>query len=343
MFGNFIVSGGPLSNARAHGEWAPRSGVLGTPILDPARRRIPRGRAAEVGAFRVCEPRVGDTDEAGRDMVEEHAVPALAPAGTSIRARWASGVAWGAALCFAVATAGAVDSAAGSALAAFFLVLALVSPTAPASEVPRPARWAVTAAIVACVIQLVPLPEAVRAVIAPAPTAARADLRGLGLQGNWTPISVDVGATVYEGLLWAAAAAALAVLARREGPPFGARLAVGALVVLHVVAWIDWVAGTRVFPLTQIEDPWGLGQARLRFMDFAGWLVNRNHWAALGTILWPLAAHWAWTGGTARRVAGTLAVVGVVASVLATGSRAGLAVVALQGLALVAFVGLRLS
>ena len=246
--------------------------------------------------------------------------------------RIAAALAWTLLVAFALVTAGAVDPAAGAAISAFFLLHALLGSVAARSEIPKAARIAVAAAIVACVVQLIPLPEAVRAILAPGPTSARADLRALGLQGSWAPISVDVGATVTECVLWAGAAAALAVLARPAGPPVGARLVVGLLVVLHGLAWLDLGVGTRILPLTHIEDPWGVGQDALRHADFAGWLIDRNHWAALGVILWPLAALWASRGGPARRAAGIAAAVAVVGSVLATKSRAGLGIVGLQAL-----------
>jgi O-antigen ligase len=251
-------------------------------------------------------------------------------------------VAWLALVAFAVATGGAVHPAAAGAVAGFFLLHALVARVATREEQPRLARWAVTAAVVACAATLVPLPESVRAAIAPGPAAARADLRALGLQGGWAPITVDVGATVSEAVAWVAAGAALALLSRRGGPPRGAAWALGALAVLHGVAWVDLAIGTRVLPLTHIEDPWGVGQEVLRSADFAGWLVNRNHWAALGVVLWPLAVAWAWrTPSPARRFAGTVAASLVVASVVATRSRAGLAVLVLQALAGVVVLALR--
>ena len=218
----------------------------------------------------------------------------------------------------------------------------MFAPVARREDVPVAARLAVAAAVLACVLQLIPLPEVVRRVLAPGATAARSDLRELGLAGAWAPISVDVGATVFEGVLWAGAAAALAVMARRQGPPAGARLAIGVLVALHGVAWVDRATGVNLFPLTHIEDPWGVGQKGLRGQDFSGWLINRNHWAALGLVLWPLAAGWAWSARTApRRVAGAIATAGVLLSVVATRSRAGLGIALLQGLCVGVVLALR--
>lgn len=250
--------------------------------------------------------------------------------------------AWVGLLGFCLATAGAVDPSAAAGLAAFFLVLALFSPVAALREVPLCFRIAVGAALLACAAQLIPLPQPVRAFLAPGPASARSDLQSLGLQGGWAPITADVGGTILEALLWGAAAALLAVVSRPSGPPLGAKVVLGLLVVLHGIAWIDWVTHTRVFPLTYIEDPWGEGQDRVRFLDFAGWLINRNHWAALGLGLWPMALFWGARGGPIRRGAGLVLAAGVVVSIVTTKSRAGLGLVGLQVSALVVYAVLRL-
>jgi hypothetical protein len=261
-----------------------------------------------------------------------------------MRWSWLVQATWLLPLAFCVATAGAVSKPLGVFLVAFLLIGALAVRPPVRSDLPRAARWAVTTMIVVGVVQLTPLPEWLRAVVAPGPTSARRDLREMGLQGSWMPISVDLGWTVIELLYWAGAAALLALLGRREGPPAGARLAVLLLVVLCGVTWIDRRVGTHVFPLTRIADPWGVGQENLRGKaDFAGWLINRNHWAALGLVLWPLAAWWtvrrrSWAG----RVAGGLATLLVVASVVETNSRTGLAAVGLQGAAVLAFLAWKL-
>ncbi len=280
---------------------------------------------------------------------------ATAPPRDTAIARAGSAVFWTALVALSVATAGAVDPAAAAALAGSFLVAALVRRdvgpiAAPTARAPlwsfvraSPARVAVAAALVACAVQLLPLPEAVRAVLAPGPASARADLRALGLAGSWAPITVDVGATANELILWAGAAAAIVVLTRPTGVPFGARLAVALLVALHGLAWIDWLVGTHLLPLTYIEDPWGVGQATLRDVAYvSGWLVNKTHWAALGAILWPLAVAWGWRDrSAARRVAGSLAGALVLVSTVASRSRAGTAVVALQVAVLLAVLAWR--
>jgi O-antigen ligase len=143
---------------------------------------------------------------------------------------------------------------------------------------------------------------------------------------------------VNEMLLWAGAVAALLVLSRPEGPPLGARFVIGLLVALHGLAWVDWAVKLRVLPLTTIQDPWFVGQERLRFESFAGWLINRNHWAALGIVLWPVALGWGLLGASRRRRAlGWLGAAAVVTSVLATRSRAGLLVVIAQSITLGVF------
>jgi O-antigen ligase len=257
-------------------------------------------------------------------------------------------VAWLGLVALVVATAGAVGRAWGAVVAGFFLARVVSGRLEPV-EGRRPAKWAVGAFLLACAIQLVPLPEAVRGVIAPGPTSARRDLRELGLQGSWAPITVDVGATVFEALLWAGAAAALAVVARPSGPPLGAKAALIALVATHAFGWVDFVAGWRVMPLTRISDAWGVGQDALRHGDFAtGWLIDRNHWAALGLLLWPFAIGWAMRTGGERppigRVAlGTCGAAMVVASLLATRSRAGTAIFAVQAVALIAFLAVRFA
>jgi hypothetical protein len=227
---------------------------------------------------------------------------------------------------------------------AFLLTWALAARPSLGGEVSRPARWAVTTVVVVGLFQLVPLPEGLRQVVAPGPASARSDLAALGFQGSWAPISVDLGWTVVELLYWAGAAALLALTARGEGPPRGARLAVAVLVILCGITWIDRRAGWHTFPLTPIADPWGVGQENLRGKtEFAGWLINRNHWAALGLTLWPLAAWWTVGRRTwPARFLGALAALLVVASVVETRSRTGLAAVALQGVAILAFLAWRL-
>ena len=261
-----------------------------------------------------------------------------------MRWSWLAQATWLLPLAFCVATAGAVSKPLGVLVVAFLLTWALAVRPPPALPVSRPARWAVTLVIVVGVLQLVPLPESVRSVLAPGPTSARSDLHALGLQGSWMPISVDLGWTVIEVLYWAGAAALLAVMARGDGPPRGARLVVATLVILCGVAWIDRRAGWHTFPLTPIADPWGVGQENLRGKtEFAGWLINRNHWAALGLTLWPLAAWWAVSRSTwFARFLGALATLLVVASVVETRSRTGLAAVALQGAAVLAFLAWKL-
>jgi len=268
--------------------------------------------------------------------------PSLADAGVARAPALLASAAWVGLLAFSLATAGAVDPSAAAVLAAFFLVLALFTQVAALGEVPLSLRVAIAAALLACVVQLVPLPYAVRAFLAPGPASARADLQTLGLAGGWAPITADVGATILEAVLWGGAAAMLAVFARSSGVPRGAKVALGLLVLLHGLAWIDWASGTRVFPLTYIEDPWGEGQDKVRFLDFAGWLINRNHWAALGLGLWPMAVIWGLRGGHARRALSFLAAAAVVVSVVATKSRAGLGLAGLQVFVLLVYFALRL-
>jgi hypothetical protein len=195
-------------------------------------------------------------------------------------------------------------------------------------------------AIGVSVLHLVPLPAGLRGVLAPGPAAARGDLDRLGLAAGWAPVSVDVGETVVEALLWAGAAALLACVGSRDGPPTGARLAVGLLLAVHVVASLDEWAGTDVFPLTRVEDPWGVGQDVVRRGVVSGWLVNRNHWAALGVLLWPVAAAWALRArAPSSRAVGVATALVVAASVVSTKSRAGLGVLALQGVVVALVAG----
>lgn len=250
-----------------------------------------------------------------------------------------------AAACIAlsIATAGAVHVAASAALAGALIAAALLS-SAPAQleRIPKAPAIAVAAALAACALTLVPLPEALRAILAPGPTRARSDLRALGLAGSWAPISVDVGATVQEALLWSGAGALLVLVHRGPRALATLRVASIALAVIHALAGLDRWLGTGVLPLTYIEDPWRVGQEALRAESHAGWLINRNHWAALGAMLVPLAAAAAWSARSpARRVGLAVVALATAASVVTTRSRSGLGALVLEAAAFAVFAAIR--
>ncbi|HUF24471.1 MAG TPA: O-antigen ligase family protein [Vicinamibacterales bacterium] len=208
---------------------------------------------------------------------------------------------------------------------------------------------AALAALAVIVLQLIPLPPAAHAMLAPEGSAFRAAMSVGYAPGAWAPLSLDPRTTRVT-LMLALAAFGLHVAARRVGTREGRRLG----------RWIAWLAlaaallglgGGTLFPDGRIYGFW---RPLERGASPFGAIINRNHfaaWAIMAAVitLGVLAAHAsrrrAHTPPARARVAALgdtrglwllFAAVVTVAAIVMTASRSGFAaLVAASGAAMV--------
>ena len=230
----------------------------------------------------------------------------------------------------------------GSARSPATLVLAALGALAlvvAASDGPRlllpPAALPLLVLGAACLLQLVPLPPAVKAALSP--VAARTELRALaGLEdpSRWRPLTADAGATAHAAALLVGLAAFSVALSRFASDRRRAQLRAIVLAALAAFLAIS-LLGALGAPLPHALLPASPTRAPLHFP-----LVNPNHAASLLALLLPtVIAMTARSEGLARPAMVALVVAGN-AALLGTMSRAGIAVgLVAEALVLVGLTG----
>lgn len=206
-------------------------------------------------------------------------------------------------------------SAIGIALA--LLLVANRAKNSPSSDGKDIAQWLMGALLGWMVLQLIPLPPSLVAIVSPGRWDAISSARSFsgGNSRAWVALSVSPGATA-ERLLDVAAAMA-AFLAMRElcSRWRGNRWALVSPVIL--VAWLESLLGMLQFQAARAAS----GAAA----SVAGTYVNRDHFAALLEMAFPVALLWAVAlarksqaqrEGSSRKALAAIALLGIGACVL---------------------------
>lgn len=139
------------------------------------------------------------------------------------------------------------------------------------------------AAIAVIALQLLPLPPAVREVLAPASDAFRAQMVLDYSRSAWLPLSLDPPRT-QTALMLAAAAYGLFAATRAAAPAHGRRIA-RRIAWMAMAAAIAGIGGQTLFPDGRIYGFW---KPREPGASPFGVVINRNHfaaWAAMAAAL----------------------------------------------------------
>jgi O-antigen ligase len=221
----------------------------------------------------------------------------------------------------AVAWAGAIRPPATVALAAAtgltLLAVVLAATWRRVALMSHPLAWPIAVVLGLVLLQLVPLPGAVRARLSPTEESLRALLLRDLPHGDWRPLTVDVGATLDAALRLGAVLALLLVAAQlgRVGR-FWLRATIGgAAAALLAPALLGVLGITLPAPLAST----GPTQALLHFP-----FVDANHAAALLLLVIPLAVLWVAQGRDTQRLAAAALLTLLLLALVGTRSRAGL-------------------